>query len=89
MKVRGFTICEGWSWSGFHPAQDEDYRQGAMRARYLQHVPFEGLGSIASWLAGHGCRTTAIRLFEDAAFTAINRLMGGVLAHLTGPPAGS
>lgn len=39
-----------------------------MRAHYLQHVPFEGLGSIAPWLAGHGYRTTATRLFGDAAF---------------------
>jgi GMP synthase-like glutamine amidotransferase len=39
-----------------------------MRAHYLQHVPFEGLGSIAPWLAGHGYRTTATRLFEAAAF---------------------
>lgn len=39
-----------------------------MRAHYLQHVPFEGLGSIAPWLAGHGYRTTATRLFEDATF---------------------
>ena len=52
-----------------------------MRARYLQHVPCEGLGSIASWLAEHGWRSTATRLFEDAAFPAIDRLMGGVLAH--------
>ncbi|MFZ5654264.1 MAG: type 1 glutamine amidotransferase [Pseudomonadota bacterium] len=39
-----------------------------MRAHYLQHVPFEGLGSIAPWLAGQGYRTTATRLFEAAAF---------------------
>lgn len=39
-----------------------------MRAHYLQHVPFEGLGRVAPWLAEHGYYSTATRLFEVAAF---------------------
>lgn len=34
-----------------------------MRVHWLQHVPFEGLGSIGSWLAEHGHRVTASRLY--------------------------
>jgi GMP synthase-like glutamine amidotransferase len=37
-----------------------------MRAHYLQHVPFEGLGSIEPWLKAHGYETTSTRLFECA-----------------------
>lgn len=37
-----------------------------MRAHYLQHVPFEGLGSIEPWLASAGCEITCTRLFEAA-----------------------
>lgn len=37
-----------------------------MRAHILQHVPFEGPGSIASWLEGAGYETTGTRLFETA-----------------------
>lgn len=33
------------------------------RAHYLQHVPFEGPGSTAHWLASHGFETTTTRLF--------------------------
>jgi GMP synthase-like glutamine amidotransferase len=38
-----------------------------MRAHYLQHVPFEGLGSIAPWLAAAGYQTTCTRWFHEAA----------------------
>ena len=36
-----------------------------MRAHYLQHVAFEGLGSIAAWLRGAGYTITGTKLFED------------------------
>ena len=36
-----------------------------MRAHYLQHVPFEGLGSIEPWLNGAGYVVTATRLFAN------------------------
>ncbi len=34
-----------------------------MRAHYLQHVPFEGLGSIEAWLGANGYQTSVTRLF--------------------------
>jgi len=36
-----------------------------MRAHYLQHVPFEGLGSIESWLLQAGFETTVTRFHES------------------------
>lgn len=35
-----------------------------MRAHFLQHVPFEGLGSIESWLQAEGYTITCTRFFE-------------------------
>lgn len=35
------------------------------RAHYLQHVPFEGLGSIGAWLDAHGYAVTATRFFDE------------------------
>ena len=37
-----------------------------MRAHYFQHVPFEGLGSIESWLDSNGYELTNTRFFESA-----------------------
>lgn len=37
-----------------------------MRAHYLQHVPFEGLGSIESWLKMTGADISGTRLFDSA-----------------------
>jgi len=37
-----------------------------MRAHYFQHVPFEGLGSIESWLDSNGYELTSTRFFESA-----------------------
>jgi GMP synthase-like glutamine amidotransferase len=37
-----------------------------MRTHYLQHVPFEGLGSIETWLEAAGCKITNTRFFESA-----------------------
>jgi GMP synthase-like glutamine amidotransferase len=36
-----------------------------MRAHVLQHVPFEGLGSIEPWLTARHARVTWTRFFED------------------------
>jgi GMP synthase-like glutamine amidotransferase len=38
-----------------------------MRAHYLQHVPFEGLGSIETWLRSAGWEITCSRLYESPA----------------------
>lgn len=37
-----------------------------MRAHCVQHVAFEGLGSIESWLNARGIQTTKTRLFESS-----------------------
>ena len=37
-----------------------------MRAHYLQHVPFEGLGSIETWLQNAGYEITSTKLYESA-----------------------
>ena len=37
----------------------------AMRAHYLQHVPFEGLGSIERWLRAAGFEITLTRFFAS------------------------
>lgn len=36
-----------------------------MRAHYLQHVPFEGLGSIEEWLKNAGYQITKTQLFSN------------------------
>jgi hypothetical protein len=37
-----------------------------MRAHYLQHIPFEGLGSIEPWLKGAGYEITNTQFFSSA-----------------------
>ncbi|MDP6755607.1 MAG: gamma-glutamyl-gamma-aminobutyrate hydrolase family protein [Candidatus Marinimicrobia bacterium] len=56
-----------------------------MRAHYLQHVPFEGLGSIQPWLLDAGYKITSTKLFELSEFpdiAAIDLLiiMGGPMS---------
>lgn len=56
-----------------------------MRAHYLQHVPFEGLGSIESWLITAGYDVTRTALFETVAFPAVEDVdllivMGGPMS---------
>ncbi len=41
-----------------------------MRVHCLQHVPFEGLGSLGPWLEARGDRLTTTRFFEDARLPA-------------------
>ena len=43
-----------------------------MRVHWLQHVPFEGLGAIAPWLAARDAGVTATRLFEDPALPGVD-----------------
>ena len=56
-----------------------------MRVHYLQHVPFEGLGSIAPWLEARGARVTSTRLYEDPRLPGVDYfdwliVMGGPLS---------
>jgi len=39
-----------------------------MRAHYLQHVPFEGIGRMADWLATQGYMVTHTALYENPVF---------------------
>jgi GMP synthase-like glutamine amidotransferase len=43
-----------------------------MRVHYLQHVPFEGLGSIEPWLIREGHKITATRQFVDEKLPGIS-----------------
>lgn len=56
-----------------------------MRAHYLQHVPFEGLVSIESWLRAAGYEMTNTRFFESASLPEVNEVdllvvMGGPMS---------
>ena len=56
-----------------------------MRAHYLQHAPFEGLGSIAPWLEAAGYEITNTRLFKSAKFPDLKKIdllmvMGGPMS---------
>jgi len=54
-----------------------------MRAHYLQHVPFEGLGSIESWLKRSGYEISHTPFFESAELPDINEF--GFLIVMGGP----
>ena len=56
-----------------------------MRAHYLQHVPFEGLGSIETWLHSMRADVSVTKSFEDPALPAVDDLdllviMGGPMS---------
>ena len=56
-----------------------------MRAHYLQHVAFEGLGSIEPWLKAAGYKITCTPLYETSEFPAIDEIdfliaMGGPMS---------
>jgi GMP synthase-like glutamine amidotransferase len=56
-----------------------------MRAHYLKHVPFEGLGSIESWLAAAGYEITHSPLYETVEFPDLELIdflivMGGPMS---------
>ncbi len=55
------------------------------RVHWIQHVPFEGLGSIEPWLAGRGARVSVSRMFENPVFPRLDDLdflivMGGPMS---------
>ena len=56
-----------------------------MRVHYLQHVPFEGLGSIESWLESAGYSITSTQLYESASLPELEQVdlliaMGGPMS---------
>ena len=53
-----------------------------MRAHYLQHVSYEGLGSIEPWLRAAGYQVTHTRFFESLKLPKLHEIdlliaMGG------------
>ena len=55
----------------------------SMKIHYLQHVPFEGLGSIASWIDANGHSVTRTTLYLKPVFPAADSL--DMLVILGGP----
>ncbi len=56
-----------------------------MRAHYFQHVPFEGLGSIQTWLQKAGYEITSTKFYESAKVPSPNEIdllvvMGGPMS---------
>jgi len=56
-----------------------------MRAHYLQHVPFEGLGNIEQWLDANGYEITSTQLYESVGLPDLNEIdllvvMGGPMS---------
>ncbi|HYA86470.1 MAG TPA: type 1 glutamine amidotransferase [Nitrospirota bacterium] len=56
-----------------------------MRVHVLQHVPFEGLGSIASWLLAHRASVSYTHFYENPALPELNGIdlviaMGGPMS---------
>ncbi|MCK5681067.1 amidotransferase [bacterium] len=56
-----------------------------MRAHYLQHVPFEGLGSIEAWFCSAGYEITSTQLYESTKFPLLEAVdlivvMGGPMS---------
>ena len=56
-----------------------------MRAHYLQHVPFEGLGSIETWLQSMRADVSVTKFFEDPTLPEVDDLdllvvMGGPMS---------
>ena len=54
-----------------------------MRAHFLQHVAFEGLGSIEPWLEAAGYEITNTRFFESVALPDLKKI--GLLVVMGGP----
>ena len=53
-----------------------------MKIHYLQHVEFEGLGSIEDWIKDHGYQYTCTRMYRDGALPEVTDMdfliiMGG------------
>src|SRR4029453_19663121 len=56
-----------------------------MRVHVLQHVPFEGVGSIGAWLEARGARITRKELFDSPRFPNLREVdwlvvMGGPMS---------
>lgn len=74
---------------GHSSALDDSFgivqKEKNMNVHILQHVPFEGLGSMASWLRVHNACVSFTRFFEKPALPPLNDLdlviaMGGPMS---------
>lgn len=54
-----------------------------MHAHYFQHVPFEGLGSIATWLSERSAVITSTQFYQTAEFPPLNEI--DILIVMGGP----
>lgn len=54
-----------------------------MKVHFLQHVPFEGLGSIEDWLSRQGAILTSTRFFQEKKLPEIQQL--GFIIAGSGP----
>lgn len=71
--------------SGALPQELDSANVARMRAHYLQHVAFEGLGCIEHWLATNGYRVTSTQFFRDERLPDLSDLdllviMGGPMS---------
>ncbi len=57
-----------------------------MNAHYLQHVPFEGIGSIEGWLSRNGARVGRTRLYQGEALPDVERMETNDLLVVMGGP---
>lgn len=53
-----------------------------MQIHYLQHVPFEGLGSIEQWIRARQYHLTATRLYHDDPLPRVDSIDN----HIKAPP---
>jgi GMP synthase-like glutamine amidotransferase len=58
-------------------------QENNMRAHYLQHVPFEGPGTIAPWLETAGYLVTATKLYESTSLPPLDQI--DILIIMGGP----
>ncbi len=49
----------------------KDGKNKKMLIRYLQHVPFEGLGGIEVWAKANGHQTKAIKIYTGETFPSV------------------
>ncbi len=57
-----------------------------MKVHYLQHAPFEGIGSIEGWLARRGAEVSATRLYAGDAPPDVGSLASADLLVVMGGP---
>jgi hypothetical protein len=57
-----------------------------MQINYLQHVPFEGLGSIEPWIRARQYHLTATRLYQDGPLPRMDSIDWLIVMGYIQPP---